>query len=155
MAKVKTSLKTKGRVKTNSQKKQTIMQRKSRSSAISKLTDHTSKGTGKYARRSSTPLTAKQAYKLEKRSLVNERAGLETKPELIKAAGQALSMNITPATTSYAATAGTSKILDSSNKRNTSEKSINDLINGGVDQAGRDNDEEMIDDTLPGGANIR
>lgn len=152
MAKIKTSLKTKGRVKTNSQKKQTTFQRQSRHNAISRLTDHTSKGTGKYARRSSTPLTARQAYKLEKRSLINERAGLETKPELIKAAGQALSLNITPATTSYAASAGTAKILESSAKKN---QSISGLINGGIDQAGQENDEELAEDTLPGGASIR
>lgn len=152
MAKKSPSLKTKGRVKTNSQKKQTIMQRNSRSNAIHKIADHTSKGTGKFAKRSNAPLSSKQAYKLEKMSLRNERAGLETKPELIKAAGQALSMNITPATSSYAASAGASKVIDSANKNNNS---VNQLINGGANQADRDNDEEMVDDTLPGGANIR
>ena len=157
MAKSKqASYRVKGRKLTSAQAMQKAQARQSRSSIAKAMVDHKSYGTGKYAKRSSTPLTNRQAYKLEKRSLMNERAGLETKPELIKAAGQALAMNIAPATSSYGATAGTSKIIEAANKNNTVNKSVSNLINGGVDQAGTSNDEEIEDfDSLPGGANIR
>lgn len=116
----------------------------SKMSGLAKVTSTESKGTGKYAKRSSTPLTNRQAYKLEKQSLKNEREAMATKPQIIKAAGQAFAMNVAPTASSYAASAGVAKGLS---------QQTNDLINGGMKQSGTSNEEEMDEASgnIPGG----
>lgn len=152
---VKTSYKVKGREMSKAQKMQRATVRDRISSRNSKLFDQTSKGIGKYAKKSNANLSNRQAYNLEKMALRNEKLGLNTKPAVIKAAGEALAMNITPSLTGFGSGAGAAKVIEASNK-NQSNTSINSLINGGVGRAGTENEEEMLENnTNPGGYTVR
>lgn len=130
-----------------------------RSGKITNAFNSGSEGVGKYVSRTQKkgkPLTRRQVYKLEQQSLRNEGMAINARPEMIKASGIALAENLAGPSTSL----GTGVVMrEYNNAQNNSKldnltKQINNLTNGGVNQSGTDNEEE-IKDNLPGGANIR
>lgn len=132
-------------MKYETRKQASRLSTKARTLTNSKLFDTGSKGIGKYVK-TNKPISGR-AYRLEKNALRNERLAINSKPEIIKAAGQALAMNITPNTASYAAGLGLSKANNTANQKINSQSSnqINNLVNGGIGQAGTSNEEELND----------
>lgn len=94
-------------------------------------------------------LTRSQSYKLEKNALKNERMKISSKPETIRAIGQAIAMNTTGAQGGLAM--GITNSMNNAQKNATqnqnTNKSVNELIDGGVNFAGKDNEEE--ENSLP------
>lgn len=89
----------------------------------------------------SSGLTRRQAYNLEKGALQAQKMAISSKPEMIRAVGQALAMNTTGAQTGIAT--GIASKLNSSPSNQTG--SINNLVNGGANITNKNNAEEEED----------
>lgn len=103
-------------------------------------------GVGKYAtgtyssltgKRQINGLTRRQAAKLEKMALSNEALRINSKPAMIKAIGTAIASNL-----AAPSTATSLAVTDNLISKNPVQK----LIDGGANQAQKDNDEESIKD---------
>lgn len=96
-------------------------------------------------------LTRSQKYKLEKMHLQNERAAVNAKQDTIRAIGSAFAQNIAPG----AASAGFSLADNVYRDNKAKNEPINNLITGGSNRAGTSNDEELNEDVMPGGNQVR
>lgn len=98
-------------------------------------------------------LTRRQKYKLEKMNLQNERAAVNAKQDTIRAIGSAFAQNFAPSTATAGFSIANNAYRDAKDKRDSTP--INNLISGGSNKAGTSNDEEINEDVMPGGNQVR
>lgn len=98
-------------------------------------------------------LTKRQKYKLEKMNLQNERAAVNAKQDTIRAIGTAFAQNFAPGTASAGFSLANNAYRDAKAKRESNP--VNNLISGGSNKAGTSNEEEINEDVMPGGNQVR